>query len=108
MVRRDGMEFRFVILGAANIASKFCKAVKLVPDCEVAAVASKSLEKAQRFAEAQDILGAYGDYEEMLEKEKPDEMCIRDRSCLRRKKKHSAKFWISCICAPRRKEERAL
>ena len=62
------MEFRFVILGAANIASKFCKAVKLVPDCEVAAVASKSLEKAQRFAEAQDILGAYGDYEEMLEK----------------------------------------
>ena len=42
------MEFRFVILGAANIASKFCKAVKLVPDCEVAAVASKSLEKAQR------------------------------------------------------------
>lgn len=51
------MEFRFVILGAANIASKFCKAVKLVPDCEVAAVASKSLEKAQRFAEAQDILG---------------------------------------------------
>lgn len=66
------MEFRFVILGAANIASKFCKAVKLVPDCEVAAVASKSLEKAQRFAEAQDILGAYGDYEEMLEKEKPD------------------------------------
>ena len=55
------MEFRFVILGAANIASKFCKAVKLVPDCEVAAVASKSLEKAQRFAEAQDILGAYGD-----------------------------------------------
>ena len=49
------MEFRFVILGAANIASKFCKAVKLVPDCEVAAVASKSLEKAQRFAEAQDI-----------------------------------------------------
>ena len=30
------------------------------------------------------------------------------QSCLRRKKKHSAKFWISCICAPRRKEERAL
>lgn len=64
--------FRFVILGAGGIAVKFCEAVELIPDCQVAAVASKSLERAQSFAQKQQIAHFYGSYEEMLDQEKPD------------------------------------
>ena len=65
-------EFRFVILGAGNIAGKFCEAVSLTEHAAVAAVASKSLERAAAFAEKNGVLKAYGDYEEMLRMEKPD------------------------------------
>ena len=64
--------FRFAIMGAGKIANKFCQAVSLTPDCCVAAVASKSLERAQTFAQSQSIPAAYGDYEQMLLCEKPD------------------------------------
>ena len=36
------------------------------------AVASKSLTKAMNFAEKNGVVKAYGDYEEMLQMEKPD------------------------------------
>ncbi len=64
--------FRFGILGAAKIAVKFCHAAGLVKDCEVCAVASKSLEKAESFARDNGVAHAYGSYEELLDKEKPD------------------------------------
>ena len=47
-------EFRFVILGAGNIAGKFCEAVSLIEGAAVVAVASKSLTKAMNFAEIQE------------------------------------------------------
>ena len=65
-------EFRFVILGAGNIAGKFCEAVSLIEHASVVAVASKSLKKATDFSERNGVLKAYGDYEEMLRMEKPD------------------------------------
>lgn len=65
-------EFRFVILGAGNIAGKFCEAVSLIEGAAVVAVASKSLTKAMNFAEKNGVVKAYGDYEEMLQMEKPD------------------------------------
>ena len=65
-------KFRFAIMGAAKIANKFCNAVKLVDNCEVTAVSSKSMERAQAFAEKNNLPAAYDDYEEMLIKEKPD------------------------------------
>ena len=65
-------EFRFVILGAGNIAGKFCEAVSLIEDAAVVAVASKSLTKAMNFAEKNGVVKADGDYEEMLQMEKPD------------------------------------
>ena len=43
--------FRFAIMGAGNIAHQFCDAVTLVEDCEVSAIASKDLGRAQKFAE---------------------------------------------------------
>ena len=42
--------FRFAIMGAGNIAGKFCEAVKLAEGCQVAAVASKSAQRAEAFA----------------------------------------------------------
>ena len=42
---------RFGIIGAGNIANKFCEAAKLADCAEVTAVASKSMERAQAFAE---------------------------------------------------------
>lgn len=66
------MSFRFAIMGAARIAHKFCDAVRRILDCEVTAVASKSMEKARTFAADCQILNAYDSYEEMLQKERPD------------------------------------
>ncbi|MGN0315209.1 MAG: Gfo/Idh/MocA family protein [Fusicatenibacter sp.] len=65
-------EFRFVILGAGNIAARFCDAVCHVKNCKVSAVASKSLERAKQFAQNNQIEHFYGSYEEMLDIEKPD------------------------------------
>ncbi len=64
-------QFRFVILGAAKIAPKFVDAVSHVDGCVVTAVASKSRERAEEFAQRFD-LRAYDDYEQMLLEEKPD------------------------------------
>ncbi len=64
--------FRFGILGAAKIAVKFCQAVSLIAGCEVCAVASKSKERAERFAAENGGVRAYGSYEELLDTEKPD------------------------------------
>ncbi|HJC58003.1 MAG TPA: Gfo/Idh/MocA family oxidoreductase [Candidatus Eisenbergiella intestinipullorum] len=63
--------FRFAIMGAGKIAGKFCEAARMA-DCEVAAVASKSEERAREWAEKNGVKGAYGNYERMLEVEKPD------------------------------------
>lgn len=59
-------------MGAGNISNRFCDAVRRVEDCEVAAVASRSLERAKDFAGRHHLPAAYGNYPEMLEKEKPD------------------------------------
>ncbi len=65
-------DFRFVILGAGNIAGKFADAVGRTEGCRVSAAASKTAGKAEAFALAHAIPGYYGDYERLLEKEKPD------------------------------------
>lgn len=70
--RNSGKEFRFAIMGAGNIAGRFCDAAKLVPGAVVTAVASKSTERAREFAAKNGICHAYGDYEQMLKEEKPD------------------------------------
>ena len=64
--------FRFAIMGAGGIAKKFCNAVSLIEGCEVCAVASKSMERAQEFAEKNDVKKYYDSYEEMLQAEKPE------------------------------------
>lgn len=60
------MKLNIGIMGAGGIAVKFAQAAAMVSDVEVRAVASKSLERAQRFAEANHIPHAFGDYQAML------------------------------------------
>ncbi|MFV0528461.1 MAG: Gfo/Idh/MocA family protein [Lachnospiraceae bacterium] len=66
------MKFRFAIMGAGNIAAKFCQAVEILDHCEVVAVASKSKTRAEIFAEKFHIDSAYDVYEDMLKMEKVD------------------------------------
>lgn len=57
---------RFGIIGPGNIAAHFCKAVEMVNDAEVVAVASTSIARAQEFAKKNSIRHHYASYEEML------------------------------------------
>ena len=73
------MLFRFAIMGAGNIANKFCDAVALLEGCQVVAVASKSYDRAENFAKRHGIAGFYDSYEQMLTAEKPD--CVYIAAC---------------------------
>lgn len=54
---------RWGILSTGNIAGQFARDLKAARHAELAAVASRTLEKARRFAEEHDVPKAYGDYE---------------------------------------------
>ena len=69
-------KFKFAIMGAGFISRRFYQAVKSMETCEVTAVASKSLEKAQKFSLEHDNIAVYDNYEEMLQKEQPDAVYI--------------------------------
>lgn len=77
--RKDGGvkgKFQFAVMGAGNISGKFCEAVQLIADCEVVAIASKDMTRAQQAAHKHGIDKAYDNYEQMLETEKPDAVYI--------------------------------
>lgn len=57
---------RWGILSTAGINDKLLPAMRRCPDCEVVAVASRDLKKAQRFAKVHEIPQAYGCYEDMI------------------------------------------
>lgn len=61
------MAVRWGILGCAGIAEKFCASVSRADNAEVAAVGSRSMEKAEQFI-AENCPGAkaYGSYQELL------------------------------------------
>lgn len=54
------------IIGAGWIANKMAEALAPLTDAEVIAIASRSLDKAQKFAEQYGIAKAYGSYEELV------------------------------------------
>ncbi len=66
------VKFRFGILGASNIANKFCNAVNKIDNCEIIAVASKNEERARQFAQKNNIIHYYDSYVQMLDIEHPD------------------------------------
>ena len=67
---------RFGIMGAGKIAHKFADAVSKVDGAVVTAVASKSAERAEAFAEQNHIPYFYGSYQEMLERDDIDAVYI--------------------------------
>ena len=71
-MEKTNQMFRFAIMGAGNIANRFCEAVKLLDGCCVAAVASKSAVRAKNFAERNGIEKCYSSYQDMLMEERPD------------------------------------
>ena len=56
-------KFRWGILATGRIAHKFATGIKALPDHEVAAVGSRTVEKAQAFATQHGVPRAYGSYE---------------------------------------------
>ena len=54
---------RWGILSTGHIARKFVSDLRLVPDAEVVAVGSRTLDSAQRFAQAHGVPKAYGSWE---------------------------------------------
>ena len=59
-------KIRWGILGPGTIAEKFANGLKAVPDAELTAVGSRSLERANTFAEAFNIPHKHGDYRELV------------------------------------------
>ena len=57
---------RWGVIGTANIARKVIKAMHLASNAVPAAVASRSLDRAQAFAKETNIKQAYGSYAELL------------------------------------------
>jgi predicted dehydrogenase len=56
---------RWGILATGGIAATFVKDLRLLPDAEVVAVGSRTLDAAQRFAKTHDIERAYGSWAEL-------------------------------------------
>lgn len=68
--------FRFGIMGTGGIAHKFADAVKLIDQCEITAVANRTMVKAQQFADKYAVDHVYDDFEEMLKQESLDAVYI--------------------------------
>lgn len=66
MRNRQGRIIRWGIIGLGNMANVFAKALQVVPDAYIAAVASRNGEKARAFAKKYRVTHAYGSYEAML------------------------------------------
>ncbi len=58
-------KIRWGILGPGNIAHKFAKGLAVISDAELVAVGSRSLERANSFADAYSVDARYGSYEEL-------------------------------------------
>lgn len=67
---------RFGIMGAGDIARKFKEAVLLTKDADIAAVASKDLERAKKWAQEENITHYYGNYPDMLQDKNIDAIYI--------------------------------
>jgi predicted dehydrogenase len=61
-----GKTYKWGIIGPGKIATKCAEGLKVLPNAELYAVASRSLEKAEAFKEEHGFKKAYGSYKEML------------------------------------------
>jgi predicted dehydrogenase len=59
-------QVKWGIIGTGNICRKFAQALAVLDDAELVAVASRTAEKAQEFAEANGAGKSYGSYDELV------------------------------------------
>jgi len=60
-------KFRWGIIGLGSIANKFASGLQAIPDAELAAVASRSQEKADQFGDRYNASKRYGSYQHLAE-----------------------------------------
>lgn len=77
-------KIRYGILGAANVAPRFIRAVQNTTDGEVYAIASRDLSKARRMAEDLGVRNFYGSYAELVEDPEIDAVYIATPNSLHR------------------------
>lgn len=65
-------KIKWGIVGPGKIATDFTEDLKLVPDAEVAGVASRNLERAQQFADKFNIPNVFGSYDELFNSDTVD------------------------------------
>ena len=65
-------KLRYAIMGASDIANKFCNAVSFIPEAEIVAVANRTFSKAKDFAERNKIPAVYDNFEKMIHETSPD------------------------------------
>lgn len=65
-------KIKWGIVGPGKIATDFTEDLKLVPDADVAAVASRSLDRAQQFADKYNIPNVFGNYDELFNSDTVD------------------------------------
>ena len=59
-------KIKWGIIGCGNIANKFCLDLAMIEDAVIVAVASRSVDKAQSFANIHHAKKAYGNYDELF------------------------------------------
>ena len=69
-------KYNWAVLGCGNIARKFVHDLKLLPNANLYAAASRNLVRAQEFANEYGFETAYGSYEEMVADPKVDVVYI--------------------------------
>ncbi|PWL39071.1 gfo/Idh/MocA family oxidoreductase [Flagellimonas aquimarina] len=65
-------KIKWGIIGPGNIAGKFASDLELFDDAEIAAVASRTLEKAQKFADQYNIKNVFDSYDKLFESNTAD------------------------------------
>ncbi|WP_034058638.1 Gfo/Idh/MocA family protein [Lacinutrix jangbogonensis] len=69
-------KIKWAVIGLGKIAEKFATDIKQVPNCELYAVASRTLTKANQFADKHNVANAYDSYEELLKNDDIDAVYI--------------------------------
>jgi 3-isopropylmalate dehydrogenase len=72
LVGAAGRKLKGVIIGAGYFSHYQAEAWTRIPEVEIAAVADHTVPKAEEYASRHGISNSYGDYREMIEKEKPE------------------------------------
>ena len=72
-------QFNWAILGAGRIAGKFAEDLSTIPNANLYAVGSRSLDRAKSFAQAFNFQQAFGSYEELVADPNIDAVYIATR-----------------------------